>query len=252
MKSRRLQQANPLARKPLFGGLTLLLEAIEGGLVKPAAISPEGQALQAALLSLADKIAEKAQPDRCAGRPVTILAPPEGVEPHRSHPLKRRYRASRNGATKMQPHPEYRRFEEPDAPGATRPPASAVRPGVDLPTEGRAVRLDRDIPCPCDRCTGCGGFVSLTAMLWVDDWPVTTPEVGQPVLEYPDRGARTLHLAIAPAGLEAQAACTEGCELSPGEWEAAEGAAFISLCRAYVEATEQLRRAKRDKGKRRA
>ena len=61
VKSRRLQQANPLARKPLYGGLVLLLEAIEGGLVKPAAVSPEGQALQAALLSLADKIAEKSQ-----------------------------------------------------------------------------------------------------------------------------------------------------------------------------------------------
>jgi hypothetical protein len=62
VKARRLQQANPLARKSLYGNLTLLLEAIEAGLVKPAALSAEGQALQAALLSLADKIAEKAQP----------------------------------------------------------------------------------------------------------------------------------------------------------------------------------------------
>ena len=148
----------------------------------------------------------------------------------------------------MQPHPEYRRFEEPDAPGATRPPAPPST--LDLPAEGRAVRLDRDIPCPCTRCTGCEGFVHLTAMLWVDDWPVTTPEVGQPVLEYPDRVARTLHLAIAPRGLEAHTACTEGCEVAPEEWEAAEGAAFLSLCRAYVEEADRLKRAKR--GRKRA
>ena len=61
VKARRMQLANPLARKPLFGGLTLLLEEVEAVLVKPAAVSPEGQALQAALLKLADKIAEKSQ-----------------------------------------------------------------------------------------------------------------------------------------------------------------------------------------------
>ena len=61
VKARRMQLANPLARKPLFGGLTLLLQELEAVLVKPAAVSPEGQALQAALLRLADKIAEKSQ-----------------------------------------------------------------------------------------------------------------------------------------------------------------------------------------------
>ena len=102
------------------------------------------------------------------------------------------------------------------------------------------MRLDRDIPCPCTKCESCGGHVHLTAMLWVDDWPVTTPEVGQPVLEYPEASSRTLHLAIAPAGLEAQTNCTEGCEIAPGEWEAAEGAAFLSLCRAYVEEARRV------------
>ena len=144
----------------------------------------------------------------------------------------------------MQPNPEFRRFEEPTQLGSA-PDAPAQRRPIDLPSEGRAVRLDRDIPCPCTRCTGCEGHVHLTAMLWVDDWPVTTPEVGQPVLEYPDRSSRTLHLAIAPAGLEAQAACTEGCQIAPEEWEAAEGAAFISLCRAYVAETDRLRRARK-------
>ena len=67
VKSRRMQLASPLARKPLFGGLTLLLEAIEAGMVKPAAISAEGQALQAALVALADKIAEKATPAAVSG-----------------------------------------------------------------------------------------------------------------------------------------------------------------------------------------
>ena len=62
VKARRLQLANPLARRPLFGNLTLLLTELEAVLVKPAALSPEGQALQAALLGLADRIAEKAQP----------------------------------------------------------------------------------------------------------------------------------------------------------------------------------------------
>lgn len=59
VKARRSQLANPLARKPLFGGLTLLLSEIERVMVKPAALSQEGQDLQKALLALADKIAEK-------------------------------------------------------------------------------------------------------------------------------------------------------------------------------------------------
>ena len=62
-----MQLANPLARKPLFGGLTLLLQELEAVLVKPAAISAEGQALQAALMALADKIAEKATPAAVSG-----------------------------------------------------------------------------------------------------------------------------------------------------------------------------------------
>ena len=67
LRARRLQMANPLARRPLFGGVTLLLEALEATLVKPAAISAEGQALQAALIALSDKIAEKATPAAVSG-----------------------------------------------------------------------------------------------------------------------------------------------------------------------------------------
>jgi len=60
VKARRVQIGNPLARRPLFGGLTLLLTDLEAVMVKVAATSAEGQALQAALTKLADKIAEKA------------------------------------------------------------------------------------------------------------------------------------------------------------------------------------------------
>jgi len=60
LKARRMQLASPLARKPLFGGTVLLLAELEKAMVNVAATSAEGQALQAALISLADKIAEKA------------------------------------------------------------------------------------------------------------------------------------------------------------------------------------------------
>jgi hypothetical protein len=60
VKDRRLHIANPLTRRPLFGGVALLLAELEKAMVKTAATSAEGQALQAALTSLADRIAEKA------------------------------------------------------------------------------------------------------------------------------------------------------------------------------------------------
>lgn len=59
VKARRASLANPLSRRPLFGGLTLLLTELEKVMVKPAALSAEGQDLQKALLALADRIAEK-------------------------------------------------------------------------------------------------------------------------------------------------------------------------------------------------
>ena len=139
----------------------------------------------------------------------------------------------------MQPHPEYRRFEEPDGPQAPR----AIE-GLTLPAEGKGVVLNRDIPCPCP-CAGCGGHVGITAILWVDDWPVTTPEAGQPVLEYPEKIARTLHVSIAPTHLDKQTTCSAGCEIAPEEWQDANGAAFLSLCRAYAEETRRVQEEKR-------
>ena len=143
----------------------------------------------------------------------------------------------------MHPHPAYRRFEGPEG-GPPEPPA-AQRRQLDLPSEGKGVVLNRDIPCPCTSCAGCGGHVGVTAILWVDDWPVTTPEAGQPVLEYPEKVCRTLHVSIAPTQLDQQTACSEGCQIAPEEWQDANGAAFLSLCRAYTEETRRVQEAKR-------
>jgi hypothetical protein len=60
VKDRRAVLANPLARRPLFGGLTLLVEEITAKMTKGAAVSAEGQALQRALLELSNAISEKA------------------------------------------------------------------------------------------------------------------------------------------------------------------------------------------------
>lgn len=137
----------------------------------------------------------------------------------------------------MQPG-EIRRFERPERKGAAPP----ERP-LTLPEEGEAVVLDRRFPCPCDRCTVCGGHVDLTLILWVDNWPVRAPEGDEVGIQEAAVRARTLHLSLAPRGLDRQTECSEGCEIAPEEWDAIEAAAFLSMCRAYTGAVDALRAA---------
>lgn len=114
---------------------------------------------------------------------------------------------------------------------------------VGMPVPGHAVVLERAFPCPCERCETCGGTVSLTAVVWVDDWPLNTPESPEEaVTERPEGGprVRSLHLSLAPTGLEEQKKCSAGCEISPDEWEVIEGAAFLSMCRAYTAFSDEL------------
>lgn len=114
---------------------------------------------------------------------------------------------------------------------------------VGMPVPGHAVVLERRFLCPCERCGDCEGTVQLTAICWVDDWPVNTPESeGGVVTERPEGGprVRSLHLSIAPTGLEAQKTCSEGCGISDDEWEVIEGAAFLSMCRAYAAYADDL------------
>lgn len=114
---------------------------------------------------------------------------------------------------------------------------------VGMPVPGHAVVLERRFLCPCERCETCGGTVSLTAIVWVDDWPVNTPESPEEAItERPEGGprVRSLHLSLAPTGLEDQKKCSAGCEISPDEWEVIEGAAFLSMCRAYAAFSDDL------------
>ena len=131
----------------------------------------------------------------------------------------------------MQPD-DVRWFDSPDR---------SVRPGetpddqVRFPEGGKAVVLRRAFPCPCTQCDVCGGEVDLTAVLWMDDWPVDTPEVGEDVRERPqDQRCRSFHLTIAPEGLEKQKTCSAGCELSPEDWELAYAVAFLALTLRYA------------------
>ena len=74
---------------------------------------------------------------------------------------------------------------------------------------------------------------------------MTTPEAGQPVLEYPEKVCRTLHVSIAPTHLDQQTACSEGCQIAPRSGRTPTGRRFLSLCRAYTEETRRVQEAKR-------